>query len=195
MSPEWKFLSYLCYTSKPKCLIFKKRVTMNEPDIVKAVKEDNYIAIKKAISNGADPQQVIENELNENEESLIFYAIHNKCSYESIKLLIDNATDIFKTDAHGVSLLDEAIVSGDLFLVKYLVEKKEMDVNFTKRGSGFTPLMQAACYGYEEIVKYLLEKGADINAKDSANLSVIEYTKKLQRKSMQKFLENYIENR
>ncbi len=165
---------------------------MDEYDIVEAIREDNYLAIKKAIKNGADLSQVVENELNENEESLLFYALHHKCSFESLKLLIENTQDIYATDAQGVSLLDEAIVSGDLELVKYLIEEKNMDVNLTKRKSGFTPLMQAACYGYKEIASYLLEKGADIDAKDSTNLNVIEYTKKLQRKSMQKFLEEYI---
>ncbi len=168
---------------------------MDEYGIVEAIKEDNYIAIKKAIKNGANLDMIVENELNENEETLLFYALHHKCSFESMKLLIDNSMDIYSTDAQGVSLLDEAIVNGDLELVKYLVEEKNMDVNITKRKSGFTPLMQAACYGYEEIAGYLLDKGADINAKDSTNLNVMEYTKKLRRKSMQNFLEEYISNR
>jgi ankyrin repeat protein len=53
--------------------------------------------------------------------------------------------------------------------------------------------MQAASYGYTDIVDFLLEKGADIHARDSSNLNVIEYTKKLQRRNMQKHLENYLQ--
>ncbi len=165
---------------------------MGEIDIVEAIRRDDYIGIKKAIKAGADLEQIVENELNENEESLLFYALHHKCDFETIKLLIESGVDIARCDEEGVSLLDEAIVTGDLELVRYLVEEKAMDVNMTRRKSGFTPLMQAASYGYTEIVQFLLDKGADIEARDSSNLNVIEYTKKLQRKNMQKFLESYL---
>ncbi|MNO07977.1 Ankyrin repeat protein [compost metagenome] len=67
-----------------------------------------------------------------------------------------------------------------------------MDVNATRRRSGFTPLMQAASYGYTDIVAFLLEKGADIEARDSSGLNVLEYTKKLQRKKMYQYLEEHI---
>ncbi len=165
---------------------------MVEIDIVEAIRRDDYIGIKKAIKAGADLEQIVENEMNENEESLLFYALHHKCDFETIKLLIESGVDIARCDEEGVSLLDEAIVTGELELVRYLVEEKEMDVNMTRRKSGFTPLMQAASYGYTEIVQFLLDKGADIEARDSSNLNVIEYTKKLQRKNMQKFLESYL---
>jgi ankyrin repeat protein len=166
---------------------------MADIDITEAIINDDYLAIKQAIKKGLDLEQIIENELTENEESLLFFALHHKCSFDTIKLLIESGIDIEKTDTQGVSLLDEAIVTGDLELVRYLVDEKGMDVNQTKRKSGFTPLMQAASYGYTDIVDFLLEKGADIHARDSSNLNVIEYTKKLQRKNMQKHLENYLQ--
>ncbi len=166
---------------------------MADIDIIQAIINDDYLAIKKAIKQGVDLNQIVENELNENEESLLYFALHHKCSFETIKLMIENGADIAQVDAQGVSLLDEAIVSGSLELVRYLVEEKGMDVNRTERKSGFTPLMQAAAYGYTDIVDFLLEKGADIHARDSSNLNVIEYTKKLQRKNMQKHLESYLD--
>jgi len=165
---------------------------MRDTDITEAIINDDYLAIKQAIKKGLDLEQIIENELNENEESLLFFALHHKCSFETIKLFIDSGVDIWKCDAQGVSFLDEAIVTGSLELVKYLVEEKHMDVNQTKRKSGFTPLMQAACYGYTDIVDFLLEKGADIHARDNSDMDVLEYTKKLQRKNMQKHLETYL---
>ncbi len=165
---------------------------MQNQDIIDAIVCDNYLGIKQAIKKGADLNQIVENELNENEESLLFYAIHKKCSFETIKLLIQSGVDINQTDSEGVSLLDEAVLCGDIELVKYLVNEKKMDVNVTYRKSKLTPLIQAACYGYEEIVKFLLEQGADIFAKDSNNMDAIDYTKKLQRKNMQKFLEDYV---
>jgi len=166
---------------------------MADIDIVEAIINDDYLKIKQAIKKGVDLEQIVENELNENEEFLLFFALHHKCSFDTIKLLIDSGIDIERVDDEGVSLLDEAIVSGSLELVRFLVEEKGMDVNSTKRKSGFTPLMQAASYGYTDIVDFLLEKGADIHARDNNNLNVLEYTKKLQRKNMQKHLESYLE--
>ena len=60
---------------------------MGEIDIVEAIRRDDYMGIKKAIKAGADLEQIVENELNENEESLLFYALHHKCDFETIKLL------------------------------------------------------------------------------------------------------------
>ena len=165
---------------------------MAEIDIVEAIIKDDYVSIKKAIKQGVDLEQIVENELNENEEPLLFFALHHKCSFETIILLVESGIDINRLDDEGISFLDEAIVTGNLDLVSYLVEEKGFDVNVTHRKSAFTPLMQAACYGYTDIVQYLLEKGADIYRKDSSNMDVIAYTQKLQRKQMQHFLEDYI---
>ena len=166
---------------------------MADIDIVKAIENDDYLGVKQAIKKGADLEQIVENELNENEESLLFYALHRKCSLDIILLLMESGADIYKCDCEGVSFLDEAIVTGNLELVRMLIEEKGMDVNKTVRKSGFTPLMQAACYGYTDIVQFLLDKGADIEARDNADLDVIDYAKKLQRKRMQKFLEAHKE--
>ncbi len=166
---------------------------MDKVDIVKAIEQDDYLTIKQAIKKNTDLEQIVENELNENEESLLFYALHRKCSFETIKLLIESGIDIYKCNDDGVSFLDEAIITGDLELVKLLVEEKKMDVNKTTRKSAFTPLMQAACYGYTDIVQFLLDKGADIEARDASDMDVFDYVRKLQRKKMQTFLEEYRE--
>lgn len=158
-------------------------------DILEAIREDNYLQIKKEIEKGIDLNQIIENEDNENEECLLFYALHKKCSFETLKLMIENGIDLDYSDNEGVSLLDEAIVSGNMDLITYLLDEKKMDANVTKRKSGLTPLIQAACYGNIELVKVLIAHGADVNVKDSSNLSAADYARKLQRKKMQQFLE------
>jgi len=159
-------------------------------DIMQAICEDNYLQIKKLIKDGIDINEIVENEDNENDECLIFYAIHKKCSFDTLKLMIENGVDIEFTDSQGVGLLDEAIVSGNVEFITYLLVEKNMDVNQTKRKSGLTPLIQASCYGNIDLVKLLISHGGDINVKDKLNLRAVDYARKLQRKKMKEFLEN-----
>ena len=158
-------------------------------DIMQAICEDNYLQIKKLIKDGVDINEIIENEDNENDECLMFYALHKKCSFETLKFMVENGVDIEFADPHGVGLLDEAIVLGNIEFITYLLDEKNMDANKTKRKSGLTPLIQASCYGNIDLVKLLISHGADVNVKDGLNLSASDYARKLQRKKMQQFLE------
>lgn len=65
---------------------------------------------------------------------------------------------------YDVTPLLVAISKGDLTTVKKFVEYG-VDVNEAK--GGMTPLMYAARYNNPEIAKFLIEKGADIWAKDN----------------------------
>ncbi len=161
-------------------------------DIQNALTNDSLALVKKSIKDGIDLNQVIENEENENDEVLMYYALHKKCSIEILKLMLDSGVDIDYVDTQGVGLLDEAIVNGDMEFITYLILEKNMDVNSTKRKSGLTPLIQAACYGNIELVKLLLDHGADIKIKDKMNLSAIDYARKLQQKKMKEFLEEQV---
>jgi ankyrin repeat protein len=58
-----------------------------------------------------------------------------------------------------------AILSGEILVVKDMIEKGA-DVNARDDQYGITPLHTAAYYGRTEIVKLLLKKNVNINAKD-----------------------------
>jgi ankyrin repeat protein len=51
---------------------------------------------------------------------------------------------------------------GNLDSVRYMVEQKNADINFPDY-FGVTPLMFAAQQGYDSIVIYLIEQGANVN--------------------------------
>ncbi len=70
------------------------------------------------------------------------------------------------------SPLCNAILKGDLDAVKKFVEYGA-DVN--EKSNGLTPLMFAARYNKIEILKYLLEKGADKDVKDDKGYTAIKY--------------------
>jgi ankyrin repeat protein len=75
---------------------------------------------------------------------------------------IINALDIF-----GNTPLHSAAKSGNLDLVKYLIEEKGADFN-APDNDGETPLHSAASWGTLDVLKYLIEeKGADFNTPDN----------------------------
>lgn len=73
---------------------------------------------------------------------------------------------------YGNSPLCAAILKGDLATVKKFVEYGA-DVN--EMSNGLTPLMFAARYNKIEILKYLLEKGADKDLKDERGNTALKY--------------------
>lgn len=68
--------------------------------------------------------------------------------------------------------LCNAIVKGDLATVKKFVEYGS-DVN--ELSNGLTPLMLAARYNKVEILKFLMEKGADKKIKDERGNTALNY--------------------
>ncbi len=68
--------------------------------------------------------------------------------------------------------LCSAIMKGDLVAVKKFIEYGT-DVN--EKSNGVTPLMFAARYNKVEIIKFLLEKGADKTEKDERGYTALKY--------------------
>jgi ankyrin repeat protein len=74
--------------------------------------------------------------------------------------------------AYEVTPLCNAIFKGDIATVKKFIEYGA-DVNETF--NGMTPLMIAARYNKVEILKLLLEKGANTNTKDKKGFTALQY--------------------
>jgi ankyrin repeat protein len=99
-----------------------------------------------------------------------------------IKLLIDRGADLYAADQLGKRPLDLAIErghaqivpllkplhlaagSGDLIRVKNIVEKTPKSLNL-KDERGWSPLHLAVKNGHLEMVKFLIDRGAEINAR------------------------------
>lgn len=67
--------------------------------------------------------------------------------------------------------LSWAVKNGDLDKVKESVEAQKLDVNAPIDGR--SPLHLAADYGQLEVMQYLVDKGANVNASDKHGISVI----------------------
>ncbi|MCX6076713.1 MAG: ankyrin repeat domain-containing protein [Campylobacterales bacterium] len=150
---------------------------------IELLKNNNYLSVKKYIREGASL-----NDSNEIGESVLAFAIRSRCDMELLMLLIESGADIFDFDNEGVSIFDMAITYDNIELVEYLI-KNGVDVNKTKRRSGFTALMAASCYGRVEIVKILLEEGANQYAVDIKGFTATDFARKMNKKSVLELLD------
>jgi uncharacterized protein len=100
---------------------------------------------------------------------------------DAMRLLASRGADANRPTKHGVTPL--MVASGYGFeyqgtnikpdsrmaAVKYLVEELHADVN-AKNDQKYTPLHGAAYIGYDDLVTYLVAKGADVKARATARL-------------------------
>jgi len=70
------------------------------------------------------------------------------------------------------SLLNTACKNGNLNIVKYLIAHGQ-NANKIYRFSDTPPLLLAYEFGHEEIVKYLIEYGADINIRNNRGQTLL----------------------
>jgi ankyrin repeat protein len=162
-------------------------------DIIEAIKEDNLLKVKQAIKEGANLNQMVE--VGEDDEYvLLFFALRERVSCDIFKLLIESGANLDYLTDDGVSVLDEAVVFGDLDILAYLIDEKGCDVKKTERKSGMTPFMQSCCYGKVEVAKFLVSRGADIEIRDKMGMSALDYTKRLRQGKMQSYIESLFEN-
>jgi len=162
-------------------------------DIIEALEEDNILKVKQAIKAGADLNQMVE--VGEDDEYvLLHFALRQRISCDVLRLLVDSGADLTYTTGDGVGILDEAVIFGDMEILTYLCDEKELNITQTQRKSGFTPFMQSCCYNKMDVVKFIVSRGVDIYEKDNTGMSALDYTKRMRKVKMQEYLENLIEN-
>ena len=84
---------------------------------------------------------------------------------EIIRLLIENNADVNLQDNKKYSALTYAIINNYINIVKILVELENTNINIIAT-DGSTPLITAAIENSYDIIKYLVDKGADLNIQD-----------------------------
>ena len=77
-------------------------------------------------------------------------------------------------DHRGLTALNCAAIKGDLEIVKTLISRGQADVNQTSP-KGCTPLIYAGRGGYQDVVRYLLEKRASPLKQDNAGGTVLHH--------------------
>jgi len=89
------------------------------------------------------------------------------------QMRLNNCTEKIE---HGLTMLQYASAKGDFGLVQTLVQDLHAKVDSAGRTPGLTPLLIAALCGHFEILKILLQNGADIRRRDShASRNVLHF--------------------
>lgn len=167
-------------------------------DFTKAAKFDDVSEVQSLIKAGVSP-----NTLDPKGNPMLIVAIRDK-SLKVADLLISNpATDINLTNKSGENPLMMASIEGELPVVETLVLKKKADVNksgwtslhyacttgklsvaqfLVANGakvnalspSETTPLMMAVSSGNDQLIKFLLDNGADLRMRNHEGYSAID---------------------
>lgn len=171
---------------------------------VRAIKQDNDVAMRSLLSRGMDPNTkdekgapglyialqegalkvarlLIESprikvELrNASDESPLMMASF-KGYLDIAKRLIEKDADVNKP---GWAPLHYAATNGQLKLMELLLEQHAfIDA---QSPNGTTPLMMAASYGSPEAVKLLIEAGADLRMRNQKGLSALDFAQGAER--------------
>ncbi len=167
-------------------------------EFVKAAKFNDVATVKSLISKGVSP-----NTTDPKGDPMLNLAIKDK-SEDVINLLIANkATDVDLSNKSGETPLMIASINGNLPVVKGLVLQRKAQIDHVgwtplhyacARGhldvaqfliangasidslsqGNTTPLMMAVQSGNEVLIKLLLDKGADLQLRNSQGLSAID---------------------
>lgn len=155
--------------------------------LIPAVKSNDLSQLTELINNGANVNQV-----DEYGATPIMWATFNN-NIEMVKFLISRNADLElrgtiydeELDQDYGSLLAITCAKGYMELTKYFLEDLKLDINqkeyskHYKSDTGWTPLLWAAYNNNEQLIDYLLTKGADPNIADingyiALHLAIVE---------------------
>jgi len=86
--------------------------------------------------------------------------------------LASKINEVINAITYSATPLCQAVCKGDMDVVKKFIEYGA-DVNETS--NGITPLMFAARYNNVEMIQFLIDKGANITAKDTKGYTALKY--------------------
>lgn len=152
-------------------------------NLISAVKQGCLDSVKYLVENGSEINWV---SMTPADGSPPLHCAYKSGYLEIIRYLLESGADVNQEDRYGylssrklecvsgVSLLQRAVHRGDLQTIHYLVSEKNVNINAVIGGCAAIHLATEA--KNFEIVKYLLENGADVNTQDVNGDSPLHYS-------------------
>jgi len=134
----------------------------DETPLLVAVQDANSETVAELVRLGADPNLVPK---KKKYDTVTNYSPLEYAAMEGNKQMIAalmSAPGVNPDKRLAGLMLNGAAIMGDMAEVKRLVEQQGVDVN-ARDARGDTPLINAAIGGRTKIVRYLLDRGADVN--------------------------------
>lgn len=139
---------------------------------IAAINNPSAAMTEMLINNGAN---LVEKD-HEGNTALILAATFNKSS-DVINVLLEYGLKVNERNKFGFDALTlSAYENGNILVLQSLLDN-EADIKGSD-AEGHTALMAAAIRGNDEVMQYLIKRGADFNAKDKNGLSVLDYYNK-----------------
>jgi ankyrin repeat protein len=134
-----------------------------------AIKANNPRILEKLIQKGLNV-----NGKNKKGETPLIFAINNNSSVNIIKILLKYNANTNVVDFDGTTPVTMCIYDDKPEILELFLQHKETDINKRdKKTMQITPLMLACSENKENIVKLLLEYGADVNLQDENGLTAL----------------------
>ncbi len=153
--------------------LLENNVEVNQQDMTGstalhyASRKGSTHVVNKLLDAGAD--HTITNSLAETPLLLASARGHS----EVVKALIEKGSNANEIDKNGWSALMLAISNNHIEAAMSLIEK-EANVNYQTQNEGYTALMIASEYGYQDSVRILIENGAEKSLKDNLGEQAID---------------------
>lgn len=139
-------------------------------DLLIAIENNDPSKAERLLNEGASPDAA---DPHTGLSALMIAACRGRI--EMTRLLIDRGADIHRVDAReGASALHKACQSGCLPIIEMLVGAGAF-IDFQTAGTGHTPLIEAMWFKNVEAARFLLEKGARIEAKTAYGFTVLDH--------------------
>jgi len=156
--------------------------------LYQSVEREKTETVQKLIENGASTHMLF----GADNHSLLHLAIQKK-NYNIVQLLIVMNSDVNILNKKGYSPLHYAVLEGQFNILK-LLREKGAEVNTETYFSNRTPLIDAAALGELNMIKYLIDNNADMNATDSEGYSTLHKAVSIDRLDIVKFFGDYNAN-
>lgn len=132
--------------------------------LMHAVLNADAAMVKLLLGKGADV-----NQRNRAGATALLWALHD---VHKVKLLVEHGADVTVTvgPAHTTAVILAARIPGSLPALRLLVKK---GAPLKASASNFTPLMAACLAGDREVVRFLLDRGADVKARNRVGFTAL----------------------